>query len=232
MTAFRSTPKLARKLPRPGTRVAAVIKAWQANPTASHWSDLKRAYDCHTPALSYHSRRYTGMELSRITKRYGRRVSRGVYRLDERWWNPIAMPIGQTAKSSGLGYEVGDLVVVVKPNADLENLGCSVGAVVKVTWIETERECSQKGFAGCPTARLVQIDNSMGGLFFAWRFQKASPLPKYPEYLDELEDLAISTRDAISGGITISEIAQAIDDTVTGIDQILAVIRQAKDGKW
>jgi hypothetical protein len=226
MTAFRTSPKTAKKLPREGTRVAAVIKAWQANPTASHWSDLKRAYDNASPALNSFSRNYTGMELSRITKRYGRRVSRGIYRLDERWWNPIKVPV----KESGIGYEVGDLVEITEPNSDMECVGLRKGDTARIAWIESIRDAKA---SGSPEARLVKI-HSYPGMYFHWRFKKYDTKPKYPEYLDELEDLVIGTRLIVTdtSNVTISKIAEALEEILVGVDQTLTVIRAAKENKW
>lgn len=75
----------ATKPPREGTRVRAVFDYLRANPNAATWSCAKIAYDYADPVLSRFSRNYTGMELSRILKRYTTKVSRGVYKLDDRW---------------------------------------------------------------------------------------------------------------------------------------------------
>jgi hypothetical protein len=96
---------MTHKLPRPGTRRRALFDVLLKNAMEAKyttWSEAKNAYDNHPPAYPVrgHSRyipgkgvmsdprNYSGMEVSRMLKKFTRKISRGVYRLNDEFLTP------------------------------------------------------------------------------------------------------------------------------------------------
>jgi hypothetical protein len=51
------------------------------------WSDVKNAYDNHEPVKNNWQRRYSGMDVSRLMKKYAKRLERGTYTLSDQTIN-------------------------------------------------------------------------------------------------------------------------------------------------
>jgi len=75
-------------LPRPNTRVRSVFDTLCKYPSGTVWSDLKSAYDNTTPRLYEHSRKYSGLELSRLIHKFCIKtgvVGKRIYKLKPEW---------------------------------------------------------------------------------------------------------------------------------------------------
>jgi len=229
------------RLPRPGTRVRAVFEVMLANAKrhkTTRWAEGKAAYDNNEPAYSlrmFGPRYHSGINVSRIMRKYGNKIARGEYSMYQKWIDlvdgvvytktpttPTPLPPTEAKTGTGLrpsisngcSFVAGDQVVAIEDRDYLqENTRVFKGEVCRVAGWNVLGNMVLEG----KTPPNWQVE---GG--FGWAPELFTRLPNVIELTDPRELKRLYDESVVK--------VKSLEDKILGLEAEIKIAKGSRDG--